>query len=65
MPPKSSGQVIEKQTREGRAALRFRAYGERQYVTLRSERDGWSRQRADQELRHVMADLERAPGSSR
>ena len=60
MPPKSSGQVIEKETREGRVlALRFRAYGERQYVTLGAERDGWSRQRAEQELRHVMADVER------
>jgi integrase len=60
MPPKPSGQVIEKETREGRTfALRFRAYGERQYVTLGAARDGWTRVRAERELRHVLADVER------
>jgi integrase len=60
MPPKPTGQVIEKETREGRTfALRFRAYGERQYVTLGAARDGWTRERAERELRHVRADVER------
>jgi integrase len=60
MPPKPSGQVIEKETREGRTfALRFRAYGERQYVTLGTVRDGWTRARAERELRHILADVER------
>lgn len=30
-------------------SLRFRAYGERQYLTLGTDRTGWSRQRAEQE----------------
>jgi integrase len=60
MPPKPTGQVIEKETREGRTyALRFRAYGERQYVTLGATADGWTRERAERELRHVLADVER------
>ena len=43
MPPKPRGQVIEMQTDDGRSyALRFRAYGERQYLTLGSTVQGWS-----------------------
>jgi integrase len=38
-------------------ALRFRAYGKRRYVTLGE--DGWDRERAEAELRHVLADVER------
>ena len=41
------------------AALRFRAYGERQYVTLGSASDGWTRTRAEQELQNVLADVRR------
>src|SRR3954452_20934869 len=60
MPRKPTGQVIERETREGRVyALRFRAYGERQYLTLGSTADGWTRERAERELRHVLADVER------
>ena len=60
MPRKPTGQVIEKETREGRTfALRFRAYGERQYVTLGNAREGWTRERAERELRHVLSDVER------
>ncbi len=40
-------------------ALRFRAYGERRYLTLGTAAEGWTRQRAERELRHVLADVER------
>ena len=54
----STGQVIE--PKNGRAwALRFRAYGERHYLTLGSNDEGWNRERAERELRHVLADVER------
>jgi integrase len=58
MARKATGQVIP--PKDGRAwALRFRAYGSRRYVTLGTAEDGWDRQRADAELRHVLADVER------
>ena len=72
MPPTSTGQVVERQTARGRVfALRFRAYGRRRYLTLGTAADGWSRQKAEAELRHVLADVERgiwipsAPGIAR
>ena len=40
-------------------ALRFRAYGARQYVTLGSADEGWTREKADDALRHTLADVER------
>ena len=58
MARRASGQVIE--PKDGRAwALRFRAYGRRRYVTLGTSEEGWSRQRAEAELRHILADVER------
>ena len=60
MARKATGQIVERNGKAGRVfALRFRAYGERRYVTLGSAEDGWSRERAEQELRHVLADVER------
>jgi len=60
MAPRPAGQIIEKDGRSGRTfALRFRAYGRRHLVTLGSSAEGWTRQRAEAELRHVMADIER------
>jgi hypothetical protein len=60
MPPQPTGQVIERQTARGRVyALRFRAYGRRHFITLGGAEDGWNRQKAEAELRHVMADVER------
>ena len=60
MAPRARGQVIERSTRAGRAfALRFRAYGERHYVPLGDTTDGWDRARAERELRHVLADVDR------
>src|ERR671939_249441 len=60
MPRRRTGQVIERDRGGGRIfALRFRAYGERQFVTLGSAADGWTRKKAETELRHVLADVER------
>lgn len=58
MAKKATGSVIE--PRDGRAwAIRFRAYGKRRYVALGTSEEGWSRQKAEAELRHVLADVER------
>lgn len=58
MARKATGQVVE--PKDGRAwALRFRAYGKRRYVTLGTGEEGWTRRRAEDELRHVLADVER------
>lgn len=40
-------------------ALRFRAYGHWQYVTLGSADQGWTRDKAEQALSHTLADVER------
>jgi integrase len=64
--------VLERAWKNGRSyAVRFLAYGERHYLTLGSEGDGWSRKRAEQELQNILADVrrgiwippERRPGS--
>src|SRR4051812_48312445 len=53
-----TGAIIESEGRDGRIyALRFCAYGRRRYGTLGSE--GWTRQRAEQELANVLADVRR------
>lgn len=58
MARKATGQIIE--PKEGRAwAIRFRAYGQRRYVALGTTEEGWSRPKAEAELRHVLADVER------
>lgn len=60
MPRPPTGQVLEKVGKRDRTfALRFRAYGERRYVTLGTADDGWTRQRAEQELQNVLADVRR------
>ncbi len=60
MPRKPSGQVLEFQRADGRTfALRFRAYGERRYVTLGSVAEGWTRANAERELANVLADVSR------
>jgi hypothetical protein len=58
MARRATGQVIE--PRGGRGwAIRFQAYGKRRYLTLGQPEEGWSRERAEAELRHVLADVER------
>jgi hypothetical protein len=58
MPPKPSGSIVEPKAGRG-WAIRFRAYGERHYVALGSSEEGWNHQRAEKELSHVLADVER------
>jgi integrase len=53
------GVVLDTRRKSPVFALRFRAYGRRQYMTLGSVADGWSRERAEQALRHTLADVER------
>jgi len=57
---KPSGQVVRRETRDGfNYALRFRAYGRREYVTLGRPEDGWTREKAERELAAVLRDVER------
>jgi integrase len=57
---RSQGQVLERRWKHGRGyALRFRAFGERQYVTLGMQSEGWTRKRAETELANVLADVRR------
>jgi integrase len=58
MGRRATGQIIEPSGGRG-WAIRFRAYGRRRYVTLGTGEEGWSRARAEAELRHVLADVER------
>src|SRR5215204_1402100 len=59
MARKATGQVIEPRALQRSWALRFRAYGKRRFVSLGRPEDGWTRERAEAELRHVLADVER------
>ena len=54
----ATGQVIAPTNGRG-WAIRFRAYGVRRSLTLGHPEDGWDRKRAEAELRHVLADVER------
>jgi integrase len=56
----AAGQVVVRKRRAGTTyALRFHAYGQRQFVTLGSSADGWTRARAEEELQNVLADVRR------
>ena len=60
MARKATGQVIERERKRGRTyALRFRAYGKRQFLTLGTAEDGWTYEKAEERLRHTLADVER------
>ena len=60
MSPRPTGQIVERPSARGRVfALRFRAYGRRHFVTLGGAQDGWTLDKAEAELRHVLADVER------
>jgi integrase len=56
----ATGQVVVRKTQRGRVlALRFSAYGKRQYVTLGTAEEGWTRQKAEDELANILADVRR------
>lgn len=60
MARKATGQVVERESKQGITyALRFRAYGERRYVTLGTAEDGWTREKAEEELAFVLAAVKR------
>jgi integrase len=60
MASRSEGHVEERLWKNGRGyALRFMAYSERRYLTLGLEREGWSFERAEEELKNVLADVRR------
>ncbi len=60
MARRAEGTVLERRWKNGNGfALRFWALGERQYMTLGMEADGWTRERAETELANVMADVRR------
>ncbi len=51
MARKATGQVMIRERKDGRVyALRFRANGERQYLTLGTEAEGWDELRAQKQL---------------
>ena len=56
----ATGVVVEDTRRRSPTfGLRFQAYGRRRYVTLGSRDDGWDRAKAERELQHILADVER------
>lgn len=58
MARRPRGQIIE--PKDGRGwAIRFRAYGKRRSVTLGTAEEGWTREKIEERLRHVLADVER------
>lgn len=57
--PATGQVVVNKRRRSPTFALRFRAYGRREYVTLGTAADGWTQARAQAELQNVLADVRR------
>jgi integrase len=56
----ATGVVVEDTRRRSPTfGLRFQAYGKRRYVTLGSREDGWTQAKAERELQHILADVER------
>jgi len=57
---RAKGEVLVRDWKAGRGfALRFPAYGRRRYLTLGLESDGWTYDRAEEELQNVLADVRR------
>ncbi|MGN6258886.1 MAG: tyrosine-type recombinase/integrase [Solirubrobacterales bacterium] len=60
MAKRARGEVVVRDWKAGRGyALRFSAYGRRRYVTLGLEAEGWTPERAQEELENVLADVRR------
>ncbi len=60
MPRPATGQVVvDERRRSPTFGLRFRAYGKREYVTLGTADEGWTRAKAQTELQNVLADVRR------
>jgi len=57
---RKEGGVLVRERKSGPIyALRFRVYGERQYLTLGFEHEGWDLDKAEVELQNVLADVRR------
>ncbi len=60
MPRPATGQVVVDERRcSPTFGLRFRAYGKREYVTLGTTDEGWTRAKAQTELQNILADVRR------
>lgn len=60
MARQKTGAVVERETKAGKIfALRFSAAGARRYYTLGSDAEGWTREKAEEELANVLADVRR------
>jgi integrase len=60
VPKRAKGEVLPRDWKAGRGfALRFSAYGRRRYLTLGLECEGWTFERAEEELENVLADVRR------
>jgi integrase len=58
MASRTGGQVLERPWKRGRGyAVRFWVNGQREYLTLGFERDGWSRKRAEEALADILAEV--------
>lgn len=56
----ATGSVVERPSQDGIAfAIRFRAYGQREQITLGTSAEGWSKSKAEVELSNVLADVRR------
>jgi len=56
----ATGSIVERTSAQGTTfAARFRAYGDRQYVTLGHSTDGYTVRRAETELENILADVRR------
>ncbi len=51
--------VLDTERRSPTYSIRFRAYGKRRFLTLGTRDEGWTQARAERELRHMLADVER------
>ena len=59
MPGKPKGEVIETDLKGGRSfALRFPAYGDRPYLTLGFDHEGWTPETAQKKLADVLAEVQ-------
>lgn len=60
MAKRARGEVVVREWKAGRGfALRFSAYGRRRYLTLGLESEGWTPERAQEELENILADVRR------
>ena len=60
MSRRATGQVVvDSRARSRTFAVRFRAYGQREYVTLGTSEEGWTHAKAGLELENILADVRR------